>query len=624
MALFRERGGTGEVASDGSGAAAGVAFIRDGKDPNRGVRVHHAAADHEWALLTRAGTDPVSAQARIIGQANGAANYLDIVLPDEFVAQEGSQNDFEILVRRGESSHTSPAVAASRHISSNARRGGITVTAATAGVAGNNLTVQVSYSQHSVAAAHYSSATRLELTVNSTATAGAVIAAINGARHNGDQLIVASTWLNSASDEVGYLAIGGHPLTGGRDAITSAREPLSFEYAPEIAGEVKTEAFLLTCLPTDTLAAIKALIEAFNFAAHSPFAESVTLAGSGTDTIAQLAVPSSPGDAEEVVGFAGGVDAADPSFVADSAAKTVTATWAGIHSLFDLVAASDDDVEVTAVPGTYLPNKPADPGDAIPFDFDEEGEQGDGAVSLEAVWSGNYSVAAAGTLVRSSAAEKYVKPNGFSDSDYLIVSIGGEGHAWIRLVPGSVIAEAANGAAVGATWASNGLGMTVAISGTSALSRLVFFAWDDDTGELLFTASSNSVDPMPVTIYKWVAKGTKGPKGDPGENPEVRNVTASLWHDDDADSAIPGDASTEELAVGRLHPFQFPANADRRYLHAAVDEAYEITTFAINGLEQISQFNSETSGGNRLYHSPRMKAKTRASAIDCLIAVDEA
>lgn len=472
--------------------------------------------------------------------------------------------------------------------------------------------MEVEYSQHAVAAAHYASSTRLVLTVSASATAGAVIAAINGARHNGAQLIVASTWLNAASDEVGYLAIGGHPLTGGRDAITSAREPLSFEYAPEIGGDVETDAFLLICLPTDRLSAIKALIEGFSFGAHEPFANAVTQHGSDTDTIASSVVPSNPGDAEESVGFAGGVNATPVSFAVDGDAETITATWSSIHSLYDLVAASTDEVLVTAVPDTYLPNAPTGPGDTIPFDFDAVGEATDGTVVLKEVHSEDLTFASAAAWV-DTTLDKPADLEG--DEVWWFYTGGEEGTVGEPLVPVRVDRIPTNDTGGAANDAS---GLRIAYN----LSYYMHLRWHAGSGKLQIAMSNANIDPAPLTIYRLQGQGQRGPRGRAGVSPESRTVTLKSWRDNNDDVAVPSDATETTVVVGRFAPLTFPAaSTNKRYLHLAVDDAYEVASLQVAGLETIGQYTEQDEAGEHVYHSPRLKTR---EAVSALVLVEEA
>lgn len=356
-------------------AAAGVAFIREGDDASRGVRVHHADADYSWALLTEDGGDGLPSKARLIGEQNGAANYLDVTLPEIFRRHDNDQNDWDILVRRGNPARTTAAVAAYAHIESGSHHGGVTFRAVTAGVGGNGFVVTVEFHSQRATSFSYTSATAGTLISNSGDTVQDVIDAVAAARHEGAQIVEVVPWENQADSEVGFLAIGGHTLAHGVDALANERDPLSFAYSPDIGGSLRTEAFLLTCLPADTLDDISTVIESLHYGGSQPFQGLVEATGSTlTDTLAESVIPSQPDDAEEEVGFAGGTATPAPSVSVSETNKRVTISYSDEHLLQDLIEAATDEVAIAAVADTNPYRKPVSPGFVVAFDFDEKGD----------------------------------------------------------------------------------------------------------------------------------------------------------------------------------------------------------------------------------------------------------
>ena len=354
-------GGGGGGDGGGSSGGGGTAFIRESGSMARAVWVHHAAADPGWQLITVAAANAVRAVARI---ASTATDYLDVTLPDEFVRHPGNGNDFDITLRRGESSHTTPAVAAHANIPATNRNAGFSLTHNTPGAAGNNFRLTV-VKQHSVTSvtAEYTSATRMTLTTDTNHTAQNVVDAINAARRGGNQLVTAALW-NSSHDQaglggaVGWLASGQHDLSGGVGAITTDREPLGVTYDGD-------KAFILTLLPTDTLDDIKALLEALHYNAHEPFASTVAREGSDSSaTVNSLIVPSTVGGTFDL-SFMNGTPAATPSIDVDSDAKTVTVSWGDTHLMRDLA----DLDNVSLIAGARPEGVPENAGSTKAFDY---------------------------------------------------------------------------------------------------------------------------------------------------------------------------------------------------------------------------------------------------------------
>ncbi len=585
-----------------SGAAAGVAFIRAKGDPNRGVRVHHPDADHDWMLVTEEGVAATPAAARIPGA--GAANYLTVTLPDELQRHDASQNDFGIAVALAEVV-TAPAVAAHVDIgTSHNLQSGITVTHLTAGAGGNDFTINFTYGWNHAPSAVYESATRLVVTLDTGHSVQSLISAINNARHNGSQLVRASGWNGGQNGNIVVLRGGDHRLQGGLDARVASRDPLAFEFD----ARDNVEEFLLTLAATDTLAEVQTVIEAFRYAGHQPFAGQVALTGDGTDTVAASAIPGSAGAASAIaIDFAGGVDHESVGAPVDAAAKTVTVTWVSdFHWLADLVGAYDSGVVISAVPGTHLHASPTPAGDDIPFDFDAEIASDKTTIGVEPIGSATFDFTAANTLTAHSGAG-IAKPGEIGATDVWFAHVGGqEDNVGLQLTLFLPV-EIPDTGALGATTDDNSLGVYVG-------GFFMHFAWVG--GHLAAGCDDTSADPMPLTLYRPTGVGARGPRGRPGADSEARSITVQYWQDANRTSGIPNAADSVEADAARLHPIRFDARDRPRTLHFAVPLADAIDLLSIEGLEQLAQFSEAVTATHRLYHSPRIRA---TGALSCLV-----
>jgi len=600
---FRARG-------KGGGATAGVAFIRAKDDADHAVRVHHPKADHEWVLRTEEGTAATPAALRIAGDTDGAANYLDVTLPDEFIRHDRSQNDFDLAIALSDSTLVSAVAARINVPLRNNYQSGVTVTHRTPGAAGNSFRFTVQYSYGAAPSFRYTSATAGTFTVGLTGhTIQNALDAINGARHNGTQIVAAAAWNTGTGATITEVRNATHPLGGGVDS----GDPLAFEY-----GSRSLDEFLLTLAAADTLAGIKAIMEGWSYAGHKPFDGKVALTGDGTDTVASALIPSQSGDANALaIDFAGGVDPEAPTATVNDDIVTLTYVSA-FHFLDDLVGEYPSGVEVTEVPGTAAHVLASEAGADVPFDFDERGDVGDATVEMGAeIASATWAFAAADTFAAPSSGS-IPKPDSIEAGELWVVEVGGEASADVALIRPSLIPDVTGG--VTAASAANGIAVE-AVQG----ARL-WLQWHRATAAdayVLRVATTNAaVDPAPLKFSRAKGVGARGPRGRAGEDAEAREVTLKTWQDGAAASAIPNDATETTVEIGRLHPVQYPKRSGKpRYLHAAVPEADRITIFSINGLEQVSQFREATSGADKLYHSPRLRT---TDALDCLIRVEAA
>ena len=350
----------------GGAASSGVSYLRAAGNQNHGVRVRRADADFSWLLTTSAAAEATHGFVDIPG--TGTDNSLRVTLPHEFTNVDGttSGNDFDLVFQRGAAAHTAAAIAAHANIQLSGQGEGITVTFHQAGVVGNDFTFTVNdRAEDTPAEFSYSSATAGELRVSRSYPISSVIAAINGARHNGNQLITATRWNSQPGDAVDWATQGDHDLSGGRAAQTTGREPLAIEYND-------VEEIRITLIATDTLAEIQTLLENFHVHGSEPFDGNVALTGDGTAAVAASLIGANEGD-DVNLDFGGAVDAGGIVITVNETGKTINIAYATTHTVRDMVRASNDDLSIGRVAGTNELDTFETAGVSRAFDFDELG-----------------------------------------------------------------------------------------------------------------------------------------------------------------------------------------------------------------------------------------------------------
>ncbi len=346
----------------------GVAYIRSRENVNRGVRVHSGQADHAWKLLTKSLPSYTPSTVTLAGR--NAANRLRLTLPPAFAGHGIDPNIYDLAVVRGNPATSRAAQNASVRIQASGQGAGIEIGVDSAGEPGNAFRIDVqTVERDTPPALTYTSGFSATLTTSLNYTVDNLVAAINRARHNGNQLITARRWNSSGNEAIGWLRHGNYAFSGGSAATTSAREPLSFGYDPA------TNTFSLTVIAADPLASIAAVIEAWDHNGERPFAGHVTLTGNENDILPTNAIGATVGAAVRT-DFAGGT-VEHVTVTLDDVTKEIEVAFADFHTLNHLVSASTALVTLSLIPGTDGTQLPEEPETTVPFDFDSREDRED-------------------------------------------------------------------------------------------------------------------------------------------------------------------------------------------------------------------------------------------------------
>ena len=280
-------GGVGGV----GGASPNIFDIfADGEAPYAGIRAQYGGADADWSARGAAIVSAVKSKA-LVPISGSMVNGWDITFKPSFLSGEEEGNNWKVI--RRERAAAVAAVAASLQWEYQPGRF-ITITAATAGAAGNNIGIKIG---------QITGNNPTEYDVSGSGTRFDILhIAQENARHfvqeanNHYSRIVFS--VNSGSG-VGHTVLstlssrsGGYALmTGGADA--APEEPISFGF------HVVAEEIVANIRATDTLADIRGSI-GFR-TTFSPVAEA-TVVGTVDEATATFAIPANdPG-----IAFAGG------------------------------------------------------------------------------------------------------------------------------------------------------------------------------------------------------------------------------------------------------------------------------------------------------------------------------
>ena len=346
----------------------GVAYIRSRENLNHGVRVHSPQADHTWKLLTKSLSGPTPSTVTLAGRT--AANTLRLSLPPAFIAHGIDPNIYDLRVVRGNPATSRAARSASVNIVASNHNAGIRVTADSAGEPGNDWRIDVqTVERDTPPSLTYTSGFSATLITSLNYTVDNLIAAINRARHNGNQLITAHRWNSLGSEPIGWLRRGNYAFSGGAVATTSAREPLSFAY------DAATHTFSVTVIAADSLASIAAVIEAWSHNGERPFDGHTVLTGNENDILPTNAIGAAVGESVKT-DFAGGASE-HVTVTLDDVTKEIDVAFADFHTLNQLVAASTALVRLSLVPGTDGTELPEEPETTVPFDFDSREDRED-------------------------------------------------------------------------------------------------------------------------------------------------------------------------------------------------------------------------------------------------------
>ena len=280
------------VGASGGGASNIFDVFTTGEAPYTGIRASYRGADADWSA--RGVAIVPSAKSKALVPISGSmVNGWDITLKPSFISEEEEANNWKVI--RRERASAIPAVAASVRWEYQTGQF-VTITAATAGVAGNNIGIKIdpaAQPTHQTEFAVSRAGTRFDITYR---TRGETISQFITAANAHFSRIVFSldaggTSSNNITRSLPIIGADYVLMTGGVDAILE--EPISFGFhviAEEIVANIRA---------TDTLADIRKSLD-FRIT-FSAFAEA-TIVGTVDEASATFAIPvNDPG-----IAFAGG------------------------------------------------------------------------------------------------------------------------------------------------------------------------------------------------------------------------------------------------------------------------------------------------------------------------------
>ena len=280
------------VGASGGGASNIFDIFTAGEAPYTGIRASYRGADADWSA--RGVAIVPSAKSKALVPISGSmVNGWDITLKPSFISEEEEANNWKVI--RRERASAIPAVAASVRWEYQTGQF-VTITAAIAGVAGNNIGIKIdpaAQPTHQTEFAVSRAGTRFDITYR---TRGETISQFITAANAHFSRIVFSldaggTSSNNITRSLPIIGADYVLMTGGVDAILE--EPISFGFhviAEEIVANIRA---------TDTLADIRKSLD-FRIT-FSAFAEA-TIVGTVDESSATFVIPANdPG-----VAFAGG------------------------------------------------------------------------------------------------------------------------------------------------------------------------------------------------------------------------------------------------------------------------------------------------------------------------------
>ena len=654
----------GESATTTSEAAQGIAFLRSANDLNEGLRIHHAQADHTWALVTVAGTQQTAASVGNTVFTGGSVNTgLRIEMPELF-AHGTAGNDWFITLRTGNAARMIQPIAAFAHLALASPGHGITVTNDTPGPSGDGFEVQVVVENYGTTPrASYTSATHMRLVLSRSDDMSDVLTAINDARYEGNKIVTATLWNALATYRTGNSIEATHRLAGGANGGQVQRDPLQVSYDGGTDNKI-----VITLRQGDLLSDIKDALEAWHYHGQTPFDGLVTQTGGNTVAVNAGIVENTVGD-ENDLAFSGGVNAGAVTAVADSSEKTVTLTYAAVHTLNDLIAVSTNNIEIAAIANTDTLLKPENAGVIRSFDFDETGiaevEEGLSVVhhdgTLEGSGTETSRLSAQGiqddvddleadvALLDSITRNKDLTSN--LDPTFEVVGFG----AFFAAMNNNFITLSSNAIDIRVTTATAfyprvqmlAVGDVVTlVSGTTELvARIDAITFTDASrqGSLSVTYLKGAYTDIAegatgVHILAQgiddAAIGSKALRNVPSDLSTAEqntartrlgilaaggatSVTVTFWQDASETSAEPSNAMTKSVALDRgLFVLDFPAIDGNRYIHLSIPIAYELNTVAITNRGALNRFTIVEGTSDRVYHSQRV---SNNSQLDLLV-----
>ena len=286
-------GGGGGGGGGGSGASPNIfdVFV-DGEAPYAGIRAKYGRADADWSARGVAVVPAVKSSA-LLPISGSMVDGWSFTFKPGFLSEEEEGNNWKLI--RRERASAAAAVAASVRWEYQTGQF-VTITAITAGAAGNNIGIKIdpaAQSTHQTEFAVSRAGTRFDITYR---TVGETVTQFITAANAHYTRIVFSldaggTSSNLINRSLPIIGANYASMTGGVDAISA--EPISFGF------HVAAEEIVANIRATDTLADIRGSI-GFR-TTFSPVAEA-TVVGTVDEATATFAIPfNDPG-----IVFAGG------------------------------------------------------------------------------------------------------------------------------------------------------------------------------------------------------------------------------------------------------------------------------------------------------------------------------
>ena len=287
--------GLGTGGEGGGGSAARIFDVfADGEAPYAGIRARYGGADADWSARGVAVVPAVKSSA-LLPISGSMTDGWSFTFKSSYISAADGADGWKLI--RRERADAAAAVAASVRWEYQAGQF-VTITAVTAGAAGNNIGVKIdpaAQPTHQTEFAVSSAGTRFDITYR---TRGETVSQFIAAANAHFSRIVFSldaggTSSNNITRSLPIIGAGYARMTGGTDAVSA--EPISLDIysdTREVVVNIKT---------TDTLASIRGSSDFHNN--FSAFAEA-TVVGTVDEATATFAIPfNDPG-----IVFAGGKD----------------------------------------------------------------------------------------------------------------------------------------------------------------------------------------------------------------------------------------------------------------------------------------------------------------------------
>ena len=319
--------GTG---GEGGGASPNIFDVfADGEAPYAGIRAKYGGADADWSARGVAIVPAVKSKA-LVPISGSMTDGWSFTFKPSFITSQEEANGWKVI--RRERAAAVPAVAASVRWEYQTGQFA-TITAVTAGAAGNNIGIKIdpaALASHRNEFAVSGAGTRFDMVYR--IGGGNVTQFITAANAHYSRIVLSldagGTSANSINRALPIIGADYARMTGGADAIPE--EPISFDFqvvAEELIANIKT---------TDTLADIRGSI-GFR-TTFSPVAEA-TVVGTVDEATATFAIPANdPG-----IAFAGGKNGNPLGVEIDPLLNTIDIRYnPATHTLSDIFRVMQD------------------------------------------------------------------------------------------------------------------------------------------------------------------------------------------------------------------------------------------------------------------------------------------